>query len=84
MSFQTVAKGIASKQGVSMKRASAILAAGTRRAGASARRKNPKLNRVKGYKKGGRVSARSVQQKQNPAYESRTRGGVTTKIFNGD
>jgi len=34
-----------------MKRAGAELAASTRRAGAAARRKNPKLNRVKGRRK---------------------------------
>jgi len=48
MSFKAVAGEIAARQGISKERASAILAAGTRRAGAAARRKNPKLNRVKG------------------------------------
>jgi len=47
MSFKSVQKKIAKKQGVSMDRAGAILAAGTRRASLAARRKNPKLNRVK-------------------------------------
>ena len=38
-----------------MKRAGAILAASSRRAGAGARKRNPRLNRVKGYKRGGMV-----------------------------
>lgn len=45
--FQTVAAGISSKEGVSKKRAGAILAASTRRASASAKKANPRLNRVK-------------------------------------
>lgn len=45
--FKSVARGIAAKRGVSMARASAMLAAGTRRAGAAARKKNPRLNKVK-------------------------------------
>lgn len=47
MSFKSVQKKIASKEGVSKNRAGAILAAATRRASASAKRKNPKLKRVK-------------------------------------
>lgn len=46
--FERVAKGIARRQGVSLERARAMLAAGTRRAGAAARRRNPRLNRVRG------------------------------------
>lgn len=46
--FKAVARGIARKEGVSVKRASAMLAAGTRRSGAAARRANPRLKRVKG------------------------------------
>ena len=46
--FKNVAKSIAKKQGVSVKRASAILAASTRNASAAAKRKNPRLKRVKG------------------------------------
>lgn len=46
--FKAVQKGIAAKQGVSMKRAGAILAAGTRKASKAAKRKNPRLRRVKG------------------------------------
>ena len=46
--FKAVQAKIASKEGVSSKRAGAILAAGTRRAGAAARKANPRLNRVKG------------------------------------
>ena len=47
--FKAVARGIAKKEGVSEDRANAMLAAGTRRAGKAARKKNPHLNRVKGY-----------------------------------
>jgi len=46
--FKKNAQRIANKQGVSYDRAAAILAASTRRASAAARRKNPRLNRVKG------------------------------------
>ena len=53
--FAAVASGIARKKGISMQRAKAILAAGTRRAGKAARRRNPRLNRVKGYARGGMV-----------------------------
>lgn len=45
--FKAVASQIAKKQGISTDRASAILAASTRHAGKSARRANPRLNRVK-------------------------------------
>lgn len=51
MSFKAVAGKIAKREGVSRKEASAMLAAGTRRAGAAARRRNPRLNRVKGRAK---------------------------------
>jgi hypothetical protein len=51
MSFKKVASKIARKQGISKKRASAILASSTRKASAAAKRKNPKLNRVKGKAK---------------------------------
>ena len=46
--FEAVANRIAKKEGVPKKRARAMLAAGTRRAGSKARRANPRLNRVKG------------------------------------
>jgi hypothetical protein len=49
--FKKVAAGIARRQGVSMKRARGMLAAGTRRASKAARRRNPRLNRVKGKRK---------------------------------
>ena len=45
--FKAIAARIAAKQGVGKERAGAILAAGTRRAGAKARKANPRLNRVK-------------------------------------
>jgi hypothetical protein len=46
--FKAVAAKIAKKQGISTKRASAELAASTRRAGTKARKANPRLKRVKG------------------------------------
>ena len=46
--FKTVQSTIAKKQGVSMKRAGAILAASSRGASKAAKKKNPRLNRVKG------------------------------------
>lgn len=48
MSFKAVAGKIAAKQGISKERASAELAASTRRASPAAKRKNPKLKKVKG------------------------------------
>ena len=45
--FEAVAGKIAAKQGIPLERARAELAAGTRRAGAAAKRKNPRLKRVK-------------------------------------
>jgi hypothetical protein len=50
--FKAVAKKIAKKQGVGMKRASAILAAGARKASKKAVSKNPRLKKVSGVKKG--------------------------------
>ena len=49
--FKAVASRIARKQGVSKKRASAILAASSRRASPAAKRRNPRLKRVKGSPK---------------------------------
>lgn len=46
--FKKNAQRIANKQGIPYDRAAAILAASTRRASAAARRKNPRLKRVKG------------------------------------
>lgn len=46
--FKKVQGSIARKMGVSMKRAGAILASKTRSASAKAKRKNPRLRRVKG------------------------------------
>ena len=45
--FKNVAKKIAKKQGVSQKAASAILASSTRKASDKAKRKNPRLKKVK-------------------------------------
>lgn len=47
MSFKDVQKKIAQKQGVSMKSAGAILANSSRNASAKAKKKNPKLKKVK-------------------------------------
>jgi hypothetical protein len=48
VSFKSVASGMAKKQGISKERASAELAASTRKAGPKARKANPKLNKVRG------------------------------------
>lgn len=46
--FKAVQRKIADKEGVSMNAAGAILAKASRGASASAKRANPRLNRVKG------------------------------------
>jgi hypothetical protein len=46
--FKSVQSSIAKREGISSKRAGAILASSTRHASVSAKRKNPRLNRVKG------------------------------------
>lgn len=46
--FKAVQKKIAKQQGVSMESAGAILASSSRNASAAAKRKNPRLKRVKG------------------------------------
>lgn len=50
MSFKAVQAKIAAKEGVSSKAAGAILAKSTRNASPAAKKKNPKLRRVKGGK----------------------------------
>ena len=50
--FKKVAAGIAKKQGISKERASAILAAGARKASPAAKKANPNLKKVKGKAKG--------------------------------
>jgi hypothetical protein len=50
--FKAVAAGIAKKQGISVDRASAIVAAGARKAGKAAVKANPRLKKVSGVKKG--------------------------------
>jgi hypothetical protein len=50
--FAKVQSGIAKKQGISMERAGAIVAAGARKASKSAVKANPRLKRVSGVKKG--------------------------------
>ncbi len=46
--FKAAAAGIAKRQGISKKRAGAILAAGARKASPAAKRRNPRLKRVRG------------------------------------
>lgn len=46
--FKAVATKMANKQGISVKRANAELAASTRHASAPAKKKNPRLKKVKG------------------------------------
>lgn len=46
--FKKVAESMAKKQGISTKTASAELAASTRGASKTAKKSNPKLNKVKG------------------------------------
>jgi len=46
MSFKSVARKIAKREGVSKKRASAILAVASRKASPAAKRRNPKLRKV--------------------------------------
>lgn len=46
--FKAVARKIASKQGVSMKQASAILASSSRNASSAAKKANPRLKKVRG------------------------------------
>ncbi len=48
MSFKSVAANIAKKEDVSKQAAGAILAKSSRNASAKAKRKNPKLKKVKG------------------------------------
>lgn len=50
--FKAVAKSIAKKQGISMDRASAIVASGARKASPAAVKANPRLKKVSGVKKG--------------------------------
>lgn len=49
--FKAVQAEIAAREGVSSKRAGAILAASSRNASAAAKKKNPRLNKVRGKKK---------------------------------
>jgi hypothetical protein len=50
--FKAVQKKIASRQGVSMESAGAILAAGARKASKKAVAANPRLKKISGVKKG--------------------------------
>ena len=51
MGFKKAQRSIAKKQGISLERAGAILAAGARKASPAAKRKNPNLKKVKGVMK---------------------------------
>lgn len=51
MSFKAAQAKIAAKEGISKERAGAILAKSSRNASPAAKRKNPKLNKVKGKSK---------------------------------
>ena len=80
--FKAVAAGIAKREGVSGKRAGAILAAATRRASPAAKKANPHLSRVKGKALGGKVGAlkglkrsagiKAVPGLGRPSFEERT------------
>jgi hypothetical protein len=48
MGFKAAQKSIAKKQGIPMKNAGAILAAGARKASPAAKKTNPNLKKVKG------------------------------------
>jgi len=52
MGFKAAQKNIAKKQGIPMKNAGAILAAGARKASPAAKKANPNLAKVKGKAKG--------------------------------
>ena len=52
MGFKAAQKNIAKKQGIPMKNAGAILAAGARKASPAAKKANPNLAKVKGNAKG--------------------------------
>ena len=54
MGFKKAQSQIAKKQGISMERAGAILAAGARKASPTAKKKNPNLKKVKGAMKKGK------------------------------
>ena len=54
LGFKAAQKSIAKKQGISMERAGAILAAGARKASPAAKKKNPNLKKVKGAMKKGK------------------------------
>ncbi len=48
MGFNAAAKSVASKEGLPMDRAKAVIAAGARKASPAAKAKNPKLKKVLG------------------------------------
>ena len=52
MGFKAAQSQIARRQGISMDRAGAILAAGARKASPAAKKANPNLRKVRGTRKG--------------------------------
>jgi hypothetical protein len=52
MGFKAAQKSVAKKQGLSMDKAGAIIAAGARKASPAAKKANPNLMKVKGKAKG--------------------------------
>ena len=50
MGFKAASKSVQRKEGMSKKSADAVIAAGARKASASAKKKNPNLKKVRGVK----------------------------------
>jgi len=69
MSFKAAAASIAKRQGEPIANAKAELAAATRRAGPAGRKKNPKLNRVKGKAKPSVKGSAKPAKKVSPMKE---------------
>jgi hypothetical protein len=68
VSFKSEQKKIASKEGVPMKNAGAILASASRNASPAAKRKNPKLKRVKGKAKKPAFMSETPRARDKGAY----------------
>jgi len=68
--FKSVQSSIAKKEGVSEDRAGAILASASRKASPAAKKKNPRLNRVKGAAKAGKKKAAPKAAKKAKAKSS--------------
>lgn len=61
--FKAVAAGIAKKQGISKERASAIVAAGARKASPAAKKANPNLKKVVEKKTGESYASKAAMKK---------------------